>query len=110
MFENFVRTVVSTWQASGGEPDVGMDLPRWLETAGFRIREQRPIVDVIEPRDYIWQWPRAFIASGAARLRDLGALTPEQADAIVADFARAAAEPGTRMVTPTVIEIVAERV
>ena len=29
-FEAFVRAVMESWRANGGEPDVGLDLPRWL--------------------------------------------------------------------------------
>jgi hypothetical protein len=48
---------MKSWRASGGEPDVGLDLPRWLSQLGFEIRSLLPIVDVIRPSDFTWQWP-----------------------------------------------------
>lgn len=108
-FEEFVQVVMRSWRDSGGEPDVGLDLPRWLEEAGFEIRSLRPIVDVVQPSDVIWQWPKSFIQVGLRRLVDLGRLTPDRADAISRAFAASEADPRTRMITPTVIEILAIR-
>jgi hypothetical protein len=34
---------MKSWRATGGEPDIGLDLPRWLEELDFDIRELRPI-------------------------------------------------------------------
>jgi len=106
-FEGFVRVVIERWRASGGEPEVGRDLPRWLEELGFGIRTATPIMDVITPSDPVWPWPRAFVESGVQRLVGLGDLTEERAQAIREAFAAAEAMPGTRMVTPAVVEIIA---
>jgi hypothetical protein len=46
---------------------------------------------------------------GLKRLVDLGDLTGDQARAITRAFETAEATPGTRMVTPAVIEIIAVR-
>jgi SAM-dependent methyltransferase len=108
-FEEFVRVVMRSWRDNGGEPDIGLELPRWLEEAGFAVGSLRPIVDVVQPSDYVWQWPKAFVAIGLRRLVDLGHLTPERAAAVTRAFAAAEADPASRMVTPAVIEIVAIR-
>jgi SAM-dependent methyltransferase len=107
--EEFVEVVMKSWRASGGEPDVGRDLPRWLTELGFEVRSLLPIVDVIRPSDFIWQWPRAFIHTGVQRLLDLGQLSKTQAVAIREAFAASESTPNVLMVNPTVIEIVAVR-
>jgi SAM-dependent methyltransferase len=106
-FEAFVAAVMSAWRADGGEPDVGVDLPHWLETAGFELRSLQPIVDVITPADPIWPWPEAFVRTGVNRLVALGRLQPEQAAEILEDFDRRKGHPHTRMATPLVLEVVA---
>src|SRR5262245_59045051 len=63
-FEEFVRTVVESWRESGGEPDIGLDLPGWLEELGFDLRSLTPIVDVVTPLSFTWQWPKAFVEVG----------------------------------------------
>lgn len=108
-FEGFVQTVIERWRASGGEPDIGLDLPRWLEELGFDIRSLTPIMDVVPASSFVWQWPRTFMDVGVRRLVDLGDLTEESARAITDAFAAGEAAPGTLMVTPAVLEIIAVR-
>ena len=108
-FETFVNAVIDRWRASGGEPDVGLDLPRWLEELGFDLRGLTTIMDVVTPSNFVWQWPRTFMDVGLKRLVDLGDLTEDQARAITRAFEEGEATPGTRMVTPAVLEIIAVR-
>jgi len=105
----FVQLVISSWRKSGGEPDIGLELMSWLPQEGFAIRELRPIVDVISPRDFTWQWPSTFVDVGLARLTELGYLPPHRAREIQEMFRRAESDPDTRMITPGVLEIVATR-
>jgi SAM-dependent methyltransferase len=107
MFEEFVQTVMRSWRASGGEPDIARSLVGWLEESGLRIVSLRPYVDVITPSDFMFQWPATFVDSGVQRLVDLGELSEERAEAIRREFDAQAAAPHARMITPTVLEIVA---
>jgi SAM-dependent methyltransferase len=107
--EQFVKVVMQSWRASGGEPDIGLDLPRWLAELGFEIRSLSPIVDVIRPTDFAWQWPRSFIEVGVQRMLDLGQMTDGQALAMREAFAAAEKSPSTLMITPAVLEIIAVR-
>jgi hypothetical protein len=81
----------------------------WLPKEGFEIKELRPIVDVISPRDFIWQWPSSFLEIGVARLVSLGYLTAARAAEIREMFRRVEADPDARMITPGVLEIIATR-
>ncbi|HKQ57749.1 MAG TPA: methyltransferase domain-containing protein [Candidatus Eisenbacteria bacterium] len=108
-FEGFVQAVIRQWRKSGGEPDIAMDLPRWLEELGFDIRSLTPIVDIVTPANFIWQWPRTFLDVGLKRMIELGELSRDQARAITESFAELEKKPGTRMMLPTVLEIIATR-
>jgi SAM-dependent methyltransferase len=108
-FEGFVRAVIAAWRASGGEPDRGLDLPAWLPEAGFECRSLTPIVDVVPPSSFVWQWPKAFVHAGLRRLVELGRLAEDRAGATARAFADAESAPGVLMVTPTVLELVAVR-
>ncbi len=107
--EEFVRTVMESWRAEGGEPDIGLDLPHWLEELGFEIRSLAPMIDVVGPSSFVWQWPKAFVRVGLQRLVDLGRLTAARAQTIAEAFAACEAAPHTLMITPAVLEIVAVR-
>jgi SAM-dependent methyltransferase len=107
--EEFVRAVMESWRASGGEPDVGLDLPRCLEELHFEARSVRPILEVIGPSDFFWQWPKTFLQVGLDRLVGLGQIGADRARAIANAFAGREREPGTFMITPAVLEIIAVR-
>jgi SAM-dependent methyltransferase len=107
--EEFVSAVMASWRASGGEPDIALSLPRWLEELGFELRCVRPIVDIVQPGHMTWAWLRAFIEVGRQRLIDLGYLSATRAESIWQAFLTAEATPGTWMISPGVLEIIAMR-
>lgn len=107
--EEFVSAVMASWRDNGGEPDIALALPRWLEELGFAVRSARPIVDIVQPTDLSWSWLASFVEVGRQRLVDLGNLSVAGSDAIwqaLRDFQIA---PSARMITPGVLEIVATR-
>ncbi len=107
--EELVEIVMKGWRATGGEPDIGLDLPGWLEEVGFEVKHTHPLIDIVSPSSFVWQWPKTFVAGGLNRLIELNALTPERAKAIADAFAALEAAPHTRMITPAVLEIIAVR-
>lgn len=109
LHEEFVQRVMSTWRASGGEPDIAPALLPMLSRHGFTVREAVPRIFCVRPADPMWRWPAAFVEVGLDRLVALGAADAAWAASARADFAAAAANPATRQMTPMVLEIVAER-
>ena len=105
--EEFVNAVMASWRDTGGESDIALWLPRWLEEFGFELRSARPILDVVEPDHLSWTWLATFLEVGHRRLVDLGYLTP--AESIWHAFTALRATPGARMITPAVLEITARR-
>ena len=107
--EEFVSCVMASWRANGGEPDIALSLPRWLEDLGFEIRALHPIVSSVQPGELKWTWLRTFVEIGRQRMVELGAMSESQAEEIWRAFLGIEATPGTRMITPAVLEIVAVR-
>jgi hypothetical protein len=70
--EEFVRVVMESWRRDGGEPDIGLGLPHWLNELGFTIQSVQPIIEVVSPSTFVWQWPLSFVRSGLRRLVVLG--------------------------------------
>jgi hypothetical protein len=58
----------------------------------------------------MWQWPSAFIQVHLLRLQELGRIDAAFADQVRADLAAAEKEEPSFMLTPLVLEIVAEKV
>jgi SAM-dependent methyltransferase len=107
--DEFVALVIDAWRTTGGEPNIGLELPAWLEALGFEITSARPLVDVIDPSSPIWPWPRAFIQSGLRRLVGVGRLDGGRAEAIWETFEQRERAPYTRMITPAVLEVIARK-
>jgi SAM-dependent methyltransferase len=107
--DEFVSAVMTSWREAGGEPDIARQLPCWLEELRFEIRQIRPIVNIVASDTMLWAWLRAFIDVGRRRLTEIGHLTPERSERIWEAFQAFEAAPGSRMVTPGVLEIVARR-
>jgi SAM-dependent methyltransferase len=109
MHERFRAQVVATWRESGGEPDGAVRLPSLLADNSFVIRSARPHVFCLRSNDYMWQWPATFIETYLARLIEMGRIDEEFAGKVRADLANAEANPSALMITPLVLEIIAER-
>jgi SAM-dependent methyltransferase len=109
MQERFREHVIATWRESGGEPDGAARLPELLADNGFVIRSARPHIFCLRPGDYMWQWPATFIEIYLARLIQMGRIDQEFARKVRADLASAERNPNALMITPLVLEIVAEK-
>jgi SAM-dependent methyltransferase len=108
-FEAFVQLVIRAWRESGGEPDIGLDLPRWLSELGFEVRSMQPILDVITPGDFAWEWPTSFVNNAVQRLQELGHLTEATGESVLRAFTNAGRQPSAVMLTPAVLEVIAVR-
>jgi SAM-dependent methyltransferase len=109
MQERFREHVIATWRESGGEPDGAARLPELLSKNGFVIRSSRPHVFCLRPDDYMWQWPATFIEIYLPRLIEMGRIDQEFADKVHADLANVERNPNAMMLTPLVLEIIAEK-
>jgi SAM-dependent methyltransferase len=107
--EEFVQQVMASWRASGGEPDVAPSLLQHLSNFGFTIQNAAPIIFCVRPQDYIWKWPAAFLESGLKRLLELQRVDAAWVEWVRREFQTAEADPSTLMLTPMVLEIIAER-
>ena len=109
MQERFREHVIATWRESGGEPDGAAGLSELLADNGFAIRSARPHVFCLRPRDYMWQWPATFIEIYLPRLIQMGRIDQSFADQVRAALANAEKNPNALMITPLVLEIIAEK-
>jgi SAM-dependent methyltransferase len=110
LFSGFVAEVMASWRETGGEPDIALALPPLLRASGFRVRQVTPIAFAAQPADFIWQWPSTFLKAHVPRLVELGRVDAAWAAQVLRDFDEAERDPATIMLTPIVLEIVAEKI
>jgi SAM-dependent methyltransferase len=107
--DEFVREVMASWRASGGEPDIAPVLIPAMSKMGFEITQLDPLIYAVRPSDFMWQWPAAFVTSNSQRLVDLGRVSQRWANEIQSEFAALSATPDVTLVTPMVMQIIAEK-
>ena len=105
--DRFRSLVMKSWRDAGGEPDIGLRLPAMLAAEDMELVEMRPLIDIVGPGDFAWQWPAAFMAVNARRLHDLGYTS--EAEAARMGMLLEYPAPDARMITPLVTEIIARR-
>jgi SAM-dependent methyltransferase len=108
--EQFREHVIRTWLESGGEPDAGPIVVDLLRQNGFVLRTARPLIFCIRPGDYMWQWPAEFIDVYLPRLRESGTIDEAFENAVRAELKQAETSNNALMMTPLVLEIVAEKI
>jgi SAM-dependent methyltransferase len=107
--DSFVGEVMASWRASGGEPNIAATLVPLLPGMGLKVVELRPLIFAIRPADFAWQWPASFVASNSQRLVDLGRMQRGTAEALLSEFHAIQQNRDAVMVTPLVLEIMAEK-
>jgi SAM-dependent methyltransferase len=106
----FISQVIKNWRSGGGEPDIAGPLVATMRREGFQIVETRPLIFTVAPDEPFWEWPASFIGIHARHLQELGQVSGEWVEAIMADLDEAESDPQSRMITPLVLEIIAERI
>ena len=109
LVEEFAERVMESWRATGGEPNIALALPPLLTACGFRIRSATPRIFCVRPWDHMWRWPSSFLDINLNRLLELGRVDQEWVMAVRREFAAVESNPDSLMVTPLVLEIIAER-
>lgn len=109
VLESFVKEVMKSWRETGGEPDIALSLPTLLLNADFKIRSVKPHIFCVRPNEFIWEWPSSFIENNVVRLLELGKVTTDWTINVKNELQKAESNLNTYMITPMVLEIIAEK-
>jgi hypothetical protein len=104
-----VQQVETGWRAAGGEPNIAPAVVALLQERGFSIRDAIPRVFCVRPGDAMWDWPATFIDIHLRHQLEQGRIDRAWSDAVRGEFAAAEGKSATLLVTPMVLEIVAEK-
>ena len=110
LVDEFVGHVVKNWRSGGGEPNIANKVISLLEKNGFKIIHTKPLVYSAKPHSKFWNWPVGFIRVHVNRLLELGNVDKKWVKNILSEINRAEKNPNSILITPMVLEIVAERI
>lgn len=105
----FVRAVMDSWRAEGGDPNIAEKLPGWLREIGAVNLRTRLLPRIERPADPGWAWLRSYLESGPTRLVELGKLDAGAPARIFDAVKTLESQPNARMWAPLVMEIIADR-
>lgn len=104
----FIAAVTDSWREFGGEPHIGLELPRHFDRLGWSTEGLTPHVLTVRKSDLAWRWPWNWLTeSGIPRLVELGFVSKSDEAELLDFLHRRAADPATVMVTPMVVEAIA---
>ena len=105
----FVTRVMVSWRNAGGEPNIAAQLLPLMPEVGLRTTSLKPLIFAARPTDFVWQWPASFAIGNSERLVEAGVMQRADADRLQSDFRESARNPNAVMMTPLVLEIIAEK-
>ena len=107
-FRRFMTVVAEAWRGHGGDTEISLRLPTWLERHGLTPVEILPLHRVARPGSQLWTWPTIFIDTYAPKLVEEGRLTPAEHRALVEDWKAHASDPAAAAICVTSTAMAAE--
>jgi SAM-dependent methyltransferase len=108
-FETYVAKIIAKWLASGGEPDIGLDLPRLLRRVGLNLEFVRPAVFTAAMTEFPARWPNGFARGYLPIMLHDGDVSAAEADELSALLECYEADPDALVITPGVLQIIARK-
>jgi hypothetical protein len=102
-----MTVVAEAWRGHGGDTEISLRLPMWLERHGLAPVEVLPLHRVARPGSQLWTWPTIFIDTYAPKLVEEGRLTPAEHSALVDEWKAHASDPAAFFCTPPMATIIA---
>ncbi len=109
LFEDYVARIIARWRATGGEPDIALQLPSFLAEAGLAVEATRPVVFAAAMTDFASRWPMGFAREYLPSMVENGGVTADEARAIAGTLSDYEANPNARVITPGVLQIRARK-
>jgi SAM-dependent methyltransferase len=109
IFRRVFGAVNESWRVRGGDPNIGCKLPRFLQNAGFHVRDIRPIVRLARPGSTLWNWPDSFFNIYLPTLVKMRLITAAHERTFRRAWAARSRDPAAFFTSPPMVEIIAEK-
>lgn len=107
--DRIIRAVTDSFRRSGGNPDVGRDVPAMMRAAGLEIETLRPIVRLARPGTALWEWPWRFFENFLPGLVASGGLSADDHAAFRREWAERSRDPAAWLLTPPMVEVIGRK-
>ncbi|MGZ8493448.1 MAG: methyltransferase domain-containing protein [Gemmatirosa sp.] len=107
--ERIIHAVGESFRRSGGNADVGRDVPGMMQRAGLVVETLRPLVRLARPGTALWEWPWRFFVNFLPTLVASGALTEAEHAAFVDEWTARTRDPAAWLLTPPMVEVIGRK-
>lgn len=104
--DRVVQACLASWSRGGGTIDIGEHLPAFAERCGFTVEYFQPIARSGTGGSLVWRWLENFYRIYLPRVVGEGLLTQDELAAFLAEWERRADDGVSRVVTPTMVDVV----
>ena len=103
------KAVLKSYDAGGGDIDIGKKLPSLFEDNGLHIDSVRPMVKMSRPDTLEWNWPVTFFKIYLPKVVEMGFMKEDLCQRVLDNIAKKQAEGQAILLTPTMIEVIARK-
>lgn len=107
--QRVIQAVTASFRRSGGNPDVGQDVPAMMRAAGLEVETLRPVVRLARPGTALWEWPWTFFSNFLPGLVEAGGLSAADHEAFRREWADRSRDPSAWLLTPPMVEVIGRK-
>lgn len=105
-----LKGCLDSWNAMEGNLNIGKEIAPILSSLGMKIVSTRPLTKIAKPDNMVWQWPASFLRIYLPKLVKAGFINDQELKAALAALDEVQANNNAIILTPVLIEIIAEKI
>ncbi|CAN5643414.1 hypothetical protein BH23GEM6_BH23GEM6_19340 [soil metagenome] len=107
-----VRVISATAESvlrSGGNMDIGKDIPRMMQAHGLEVEHIDPVVRLARPGSALWLWPETFFSGYLITLREMELITEAEAMDFRQTWRERSLDADSFLLTPPMVAVVGRK-
>jgi len=108
-WKEVVDSILKSFNAVGGDIDIGRKLPSLFEKNDLHIDSVRPMVKMSRPDTLEWNWPVTFFKIYLPKVVEMGFMKEDLCQRVFEKIAIMQDEGKAILLTPTMIEVIASK-
>ena len=101
---------LSSLQNGPGEIEIGRRAADIFLKNGCTIHHSRPLTKLANPGDLRWHWPKTFFTIYLPKVAEMGLIDMKTVEKAMEEFELLEKTPGATIFTPSMIEVIGEKV
>ena len=103
IFTKVIKATEKGFEMSQANVKVQLQLPQLMTECGFNVREIEPIVQVVRPKELLWNWPSTFFDIHFPKLIQAGLLTLSDKEMFWEVWKERSQDPNAFYINPLIV-------